>query len=370
MTPFRCGLGVMLLWLGAFPVALYAQSSMDAPPGLPEDPGSAATWYDESDPETVFAESPHAEVRAGRPAGSPTSGPPGPMGGGAPPGYDVTWYPTLSTRDGSGELGLVRQGVNLAIPLWHGEQDMLMARVSVRQSNFTTDVQLPDSAQPFPDQLWDINFGLNWMHQYENGWSGGLMTGFGSASDRPFASIEEFTANLGGFLRVPAANGRDAWQWMLMYQYGGPVIFPIPMLAYAWNPSAELAVNVGLPFSVRWRPTDELQLQFSYMPLNNVDAKVQYQWTKTWLAVAGYEFQNESYFLVDRTDAQDRFFALEQRLIAGLRRPIGVHGALELNGGYSFGRHYGQGTNQWAPLSDRIDLDAGPFIGLQYRLQF
>jgi hypothetical protein len=294
----------------------------------------------------------------------------GPMGGGGPPGYDASWYPSQSVSRQSADLGFFRQGFSIGAPVWRGETDMVMANLSVRNTLFSTDAILPDSLRPFPGQLWRVNFGLTYLHQFDNGWSGGLMTGIGSASDKPFHSIDEITANLGAFLRVPARNGRDSWQFMLLYMYGGPVDFPIPMISYAWNPSDQLRINIGLPFSVAWQPNEDWTLNLSYMPLNNINARLIYRVALRFHVYGGYEFLNESYFLADRTDSQDRFFVFEQRLVTGLRWEVWKNATAEVNGGYSFGRNYGEGDSQWGSLTDRVDVDPGPFLGMSLRLRF
>lgn len=302
------------------------------------------------------------------PAGTGLS-PGGPMGGG-PPGYDATWYPSRSVRGQSTDLGFVRQGLNVGAPIWRDDSDMLMATAGVRNTFFSTDALLPDSQLQFPKQLWNLNFGMNYMHQFDNGWTGMVMTGFGSASDKPFHSIREVTANLGGFLRIPAANDRDTWQVGAMYMAGGPVNFPLPMLSYGWNPSERLRISIGLPMSLCWKPADDLTLELSYAPLLNINAKLTYEFVPQVKLYGGYEYLNESYFLADRTDRNDRFFAFEQRLVSGLKWDIGKSTTIDLNGGYSFGRYYGSGSNQFGSLRDRVDVSAGPFLGLAVRLRF
>lgn len=296
-------------------------------------------------------------------------GPGGGMGGG-PPGFDVTWYPSRSVSNQPGDLGLVRQGLNVGVPLWRDGGDMLMASASVRNTLFQTDALLPDSGRRFPQQLWNLTFSANYMHQFENGWTGMLMAGFGSASDKPFHSINEVTANLGGFVMIPATNGRDRWQLGLMYMSGGPINFPLPMVSYNWNPSDRLRVNIGLPLSVTWRPTDEWEVSASYAPLYNINARLTYTFAPGVQVHGGYEYLNESYFLADRADRQDRFFGFEQRVVGGVRWQVGEALSVELNGGYGFGRYFGQGSNQWGSLRDRVDVAPGPFLAARFGLRF
>ena len=113
--------------------------------------------------------------------GGPGMGGPG-MGG---PGYGATWYPSrpVSNSTVGEDFGLVRQDVSAAVPVWRNGGDMLMLSAGVRNSMFSTDAILPDSHQPFPSELWDVHLGTNYMHKFDNGWSGMLGINFGSASD-------------------------------------------------------------------------------------------------------------------------------------------------------------------------------------------
>lgn len=346
----------------------------DSKPQSVSDTTDIRTARDDQHPSGAEASS----TSSGRPSRGDAGGGPmggsgagGPMGGGGgPPQYDAAWYPSRGVQNQNAELGFVRQGLNLGVPVWRDGSDMLMARLGVRNTLFQTDAILPDSGQPFPEQLWNLNFGLNYMHRFDNGWTGMLMGGFGSASDQPFHSINEVTANLGAMVRLPARNGRDNWQLGAMYMAGGPVNFPLPIISYGWNPSDRLKVNVGLPLSVFWQPTDDCTLNLSYMPLYNINARLTYGAAPRVQVYGGYEYLNESYFLADRVNNQDRFFALEQRLVTGVRAEVFQFGSIDLTAGYSFGRQYGEGESQWSSLRDRVEVAPGPFVGVIFRYRF
>ena len=59
---------------------------------------------------------------------------------------------------------------------------------------------------------------------------------------------------------------------------------------------------------------------------------------------------SESRFLHDRADRQDQFFAIEQRLIGGLRRGLSDKLLLDINAGDAFNRFFevgaGMGSTQ------------------------
>jgi hypothetical protein len=279
------------------------------------------------------------------------------------PGYNATWYPSRPVSNSTAELGFVRQNLSGAVPIWREEGEMVLLTAGVGNTLFFTDAILPDTRRPFPKELWNISLGLMYMHKFDNGWSSGLKTTFGSASDRPFHSIDEMNVSFLGFLQVPAKNERDSWMCSIMYSPVGNLTFPIPGIAYSWKPSDDLHVNIGLPFSVMWRPVEDLTLTLSYIPITNVNARATYELMNGLNLYGGFEWLNEAYFLAERAEQEERFLAFEKRLICGIRWDIWTHAALDLNAGYAFDRYYGEGQNQLSNLHDRVDINPGAFAG-------
>ena len=180
----------------------------------------------------------------------------GPGAGGS--GYGATWFPSrpVSASNPQEDFGLVRQSLSESFPVWRNGGDMLMLSASVRNSMFFTDAILPDSHEPFPSELWNISLGSNYLHKFDNGWSGMVGVNFGSASDKPFYSINEMNIGFMSFLNIPVWNDRDAWRLMLMYSPVGNFNFPIPGVAYQWNPSTPSM----LPLVCRFRSCGDLSM--------------------------------------------------------------------------------------------------------------
>ncbi|MGH9206007.1 MAG: DUF6268 family outer membrane beta-barrel protein, partial [Acidimicrobiales bacterium] len=158
------------------------------------------------------------------------------------------------------DLGLVRENLYVGMPVWRDGSDALMLRAGVSNDHFSTDAILPDTHRPFPTDLWNVNLGVNYTHKFDNGWTGGLMTSVGSASDQPFHGIREMTYGLGATLQIPVWNDRDKWTLGLMYSPSGTLNFPIPIVSYSWNPSDSFHLNIGLPFAMMWKPLDDLTI--------------------------------------------------------------------------------------------------------------
>jgi hypothetical protein len=287
-----------------------------------------------------------------------------------PPGYKAAWYPTQRVEGASTSLGFVRQGLNVGYPIYRDDCDTLLVTAGVRNTLFSTDAILPDSGQPFPDQLWIVNFGLMHLHRFDNGWSAGISGTFGSASDQPFHSLYEMNLGVFAFLKIPVYEQRDAWLFSLMYSPVGNFTFPLPGIAYSWKPSDDLHMSIGLPFSIRWRLMEDLTFTYFYVPVVNMNARLTYEVNSAWSGYLGFDWLNEAYFLADRTNRQDRFFAFEKRLLGGVRWNFWSRAALDLHGGYAFDRYYGEGESQLSPLSDRVDVEPGPFLGANLQLRW
>jgi hypothetical protein len=285
------------------------------------------------------------------------------------PGYGVTWYPTSSR--GATEMSLVRQNLSLGMPVWKQDGNSVIMTLGVRNSIYDTNAIFPESGEPFPDELWNINFGTMFLRKFDNGASGMITINFGSASDKPFHSIDEMTLGFISMLQMPARNERDNWQFTLFYSPVGNFNFPMPGIAYQWNPSETLQMSIGLPFSLKWRPTERWLLELNYLPVLTVNAKATYLWTDIVSLYGGYESFQETYLLADRTDEGDRFVGFEQRLIGGVRWNIWSKGTLDCHAGYAFDRTFGTGQNQiGGGLEDELDLPSGAFVGANFSLRF
>jgi len=202
------------------------------------------------------------------------------------------------------------------------------------------------------------------IHPLDNGWTAGGMVSLGSASDQPFASIREMNANLLAFLTVPARE-RDAWNFSLFYSPLGQLAFPIPGIAYTWWPSEQFQMNIGLPFSLTYRPTDAISFNLSYLPLTNASATVCWIPSELWTVYGGYLNHSQGYELADRADPQERFFDFDQRLNLGVRRTLGAGFALDFSAAYLFDRSYFRSDSFFGDRSEQLRIDPGAQLMLK-----
>lgn len=285
--------------------------------------------------------------------------------------YRFTWFTPEPVSNQPTRLGYFRQDLTLSCPIWHCETtDEILAHLNVRNEFFQTHAILPDTGQAFPADLWNIRVGSSYRHLFDNGWITGGSVNFGSASDRPFHSIGEMTVGLNAFLRVPQGD-HNAWLFSLAYSPTAELPFPIPMAAFVWQPSEAFRVNLGLPFQLMWRPTDDLAIDLSYMLLTTIHARTTYRLGRAFSIYVAYASETEGYFLAYRVSDNDRFFNVDQRVTGGLQYHFSRKAMLDLSSGYVFDHYFFEGHNiRSGTQFNRVDVGDGPFVGLQFSVRW
>jgi hypothetical protein len=341
--------------------------------------------------EPVFPESPPGTALPGpNPGGGTNAGPPGDtmgfddMGGGMGGGlagfaagrfptdsvrYSAIWFPNVPVLGQATHSQTIAQDLSFTHPLWTDPLNYLGLLGGVRNQLIETGAILPQTGQPIPSDLWNVHFGLQYVRQLGDGWLAGGGVSVESASDHPFANLQEMNAGLNAMLRIPQGE-HNAWMLGLMYSPTGELNFPIPMVAYSWNPSPEFHANIGLPLMVIWRPSEDWQFQASYMLIHTIHVKLRYRLADRWSVFAAYDWSSEAYTLLDRPEENDRFFLYDQRVSLGLQTSLLRPWTASLSAGYVFDRYMFEGTSFASTSSNRVDLGNGPFTSLSLGVRF
>ena len=177
------------------------------------------------------------------------------------------------------------------------------------------------------------------------------------------------------FLRVPSGE-RDSWLFSLAYSPLGQLQFPLPGVAYSWNPTEEFSMNIGLPLSVRYRPTTDWAFEASYMLLTTVHTKATYRLCDCAKLYGGFDWTNEGYYLRDAmqpatgSTSYQRFRYFEKRLSTGVQYKLGRSCTFDFSGGYAFDRTYNRGSGSSVTGTDSVSVLPGPYISGQVHLRW
>jgi hypothetical protein len=279
-------------------------------------------------------------------------------GGRSPFTARMWWIPQQNLRNQPGDLATNGVELDLAFPLRIDPDGIWLGLGSVQRLEIRTLAVLPDSRIPVPDQLWDIEVGTMRIRTLDNGWRVGGMLRVGSPSDRPFTALRDMTVTLLGFLTIPSGE-RDAWNFSLFYSPTGQIIFPIPGVAYAWRPTPQFQANLGIPFSLDYRPTESLTITASYLPLNNVQVLVRQSLDQAWSIYGEYRTVNETFLLAKRLEDHERTYLFDQRLALGIQRQLGRGWSVDLSAAYVFDRQIFQAEKFSGIRRDELAIDPG-----------
>jgi hypothetical protein len=287
------------------------------------------------------------------------------------PGYGLSWVPAQQVAGQATDFTTVRQDLSVFAPIYREGSDTAAIGFGVANRLFWTNAILPDSHRPFPSTLWDIEAGMAYSHQWDNGWTSGVTVTAGSASDRPFVQHNVLVAGLTVYNAFPT-EGRDAWVLGLNYSPVSDFPYPMPIAFYYWQPSDDVQAGIGLPFFLRWQFAPEWNFEALWVPIRTVSARV------TWVpedrqglrAYGAFDWSNEAFFLYNRPEPSDRFFSYEKRLYGGVQFDLPYRLRLDLSAGYVFDRFYFQGKQYGDRMHDRVNVGSGLFGQVQLRLQF
>jgi hypothetical protein len=288
--------------------------------------------------------------------------------------FRETYYPNERVRQQGTELKIFEERVGLFFPIWQNATDELSFSGSVRYQDLDTGdtpAILPGGQVQLPGDLWEIKFGPTYRHKFDNGWIAGLNVTVGSASNRPFHSMDEVTARATAFLRVPQGE-RNAWIFTLNYSNYSEYFagLPVPGIDFLYSPNDKFTLVFGFPFtSLEWKPFEKLTVQVNYVPVRTVIAKVTYEIFQPLRVWAGFDWDDDWYLRANRNDSGDRLFYYEKRITGGIRFDL-RHVGFEVSGGYAFDRFYFEANDYHDRNENRIDIHSGPFVIGKINLRF
>jgi hypothetical protein len=286
--------------------------------------------------------------------------------------YQFLGYSTEEVAAQGKDFKLNEHRLFTLVPFLQSSERDASAYLNIRAQDVGTAAILPDTRESFPDELWDIRLGGQYRQRFDNGWIGGVALGFGSASDKPFASWEEIFLDINLFARIPD-GGRNAWLLFLNYSKTREFLpnVPLPGVGYWYEPNDQARLVVGIPFAfLNLRPIKEVSFSFSYFFVRSVRARVTYSPLGFLRLYGNFEWRNESYYRAERQDDKDRLFYYEKQISAGIQAFLNRHVSLELSGGYAFDRFYFEGRDYQDRDQNRVSIGNGPFVALRAGVRF
>ena len=286
--------------------------------------------------------------------------------------YDFGYMPDQDVEGQTDEFGMIEHEARFAMPVWsENEGQRLGIFADMLYQDIDTSAVLPQSGMPFPDDLYDPQFGVDYVERLENGWVWGGMLGVSSPSDEPYNSFDEMEIELNSFVRIPHVDD-NAWLVMLNFSTNREFLnfVPLPGFAYWYQPNDRFVATLGIPLAFQYRPLEPLTLRASYIPLRNVFTEAAYDVTEQVQLFSGFEWSNERFLLADRRDDDDRLFYYEKRAQGGVRFSPRENISIELTGGFAFDREYFLGEDYDDRDDDGFDVADSPFVDVSVNVRW
>jgi hypothetical protein len=277
-----------------------------------------------------------------------------------------------SAAVGEGTSTRMQQSLLLAsVPVAKTDTDTWSATASVATLHTDNAFLLP-SATRVPNTLQNINFGANYNHKLEGKKFWGVNLSYGSASDRPFSesSVSTVGAN---FSYLLSAEETSSWVLIVNYSNNRPILnnVPLPGFAYSYTPSKEFRGIFGFPFVfTRWEFQPAWSWTFIILGFSVVKTEVAYSVWGPLQIFSYYDFSQQPFLLRDRTDRKQRLFYNEQRLVFGVRAPLGRSVLAELTAGQAFGRSFFRAESYEHRNEDLRSLDSANLLQLTLNARF
>lgn len=270
----------------------------------------------------------------------------------------ATYYDREKDEDTNEDFQAEQYDFRVHVPVYRTSRSEWILSTQAEIWELDTSARFDESGWKVPGQLADVRFGVTYRQVINDGWVFSQNLQFGSASDKPFDSIEETWAGGTSLLRIPDGQ-YNAWLLMLNFQTGREI--PVfPAVAYQIVLHRTLAAVVGLPvLAIRYWPADWLELDALAAPPGDLDANLTIkptQWLKTRI---GFDWTRSSFARADRDAWNDRIDIVQKRAKAGAELALSEQLKLKAGGGYAFDRMVGEGKN-WDERNDNdIDIEDG-----------
>lgn len=252
-----------------------------------------------------------------------------------------------------------------------GSYSSATAYAKVRTLDMHARPLLPTTGGHLFEHLTDVQIGAMFPWIYPPGeWNVTL----GSASDRPFNSWDEVTADVTWAIGSLDASDHS-YIFYINYSNNRDWLnrVPMPGFVYRYRHSDDFMLVTGFPYQAfAWRPScpGNVVLSATWAWPRTVYSRITWQPLDELELFAGFEWTNQRYFRHDRSNPRDRLWYEEKRLMVGLRWNISDGVILEAGGGFAMDRRWFEGEDLEDTSTNRINIHDGPFVGLQFTARF
>jgi hypothetical protein len=258
-------------------------------------------------------------------------------------GYDFRYIPGQGSDPSGNDPIITQQGIRGSWTVVHDEKQAWMLSQTAAHTNLSASPQIPAKSWPVPDSLWDIQTGATYKRLAGAGreWTVNL-TG-GSASDKPYHSLNETTVRLSGVYRLPSGK-ENSWLFLLDYANNRGYLnnIVLPGVLYSWQKKEMgLSAVVGFPvLALSYKPDENWNASASLFGPRRFNSEISRRVTGPLRVYAGFDWTQEEWLRANRDDNKNRLVYGYKKWTLGLRSSIWKAVSLDVSGGREFDRSF------------------------------
>jgi hypothetical protein len=288
--------------------------------------------------------------------------------------YDARKYWSEGVEEQDRQMGFTVHKLTTWLPIDQSPSHEWGLSARMEAWDMDTGARLPDTGNRFPEHLYDPAIGLTFRRKLDIGWLAGGNVEVSSPTDSNlFGAAEELAVTANAFLRIPAGR-RNAWLVMMNISNRRDFLpwVPIPGGGFWWEPTEDLQLLIGAPFSsIRYQPLDWLTLEAYYALVRTVHAKVSAKlWDLPVTVYGAFDWDHDAFLREDRTSERNKLFYYEKTVSTGVRWDINENVYVDVSGGYAFDRFWFEGEDWNERDENRIKFGDGFFAGARLGVSF
>ena len=284
-------------------------------------------------------------------------------------------YETVDVRNRSARFSERHYDLDVSLPLFSDERRTWSMGIDYSTIDVSTSARMPfEPLERFPSTFTDVGLSTSFTSRLDNDWTVGVSTRVGSASDKPFRTLDEYNVDVNAFVSIPHKK-RNAWVVMANYanrrNNGGLNHVPLIGGGYRMALEGENWLLLGAPFmAAHYKPADWLTLDLQYMLIRNVNARATWHVLDEVDLFAGFAWDSDAFWRSERADRDEAFMFYRKKLSGGVDWRLADNVTFGVEAGYSFGRFVYEGHDYDDHDNNRLSLDPGAFGGVSVVVEF
>lgn len=263
----------------------------------------------------------------------------GPKQGNTKTSFEYMEFPARAIHEYNGLLRQKKLELLGSTLLKKNETSEIKIRAELGTEEIVTNANIPITREKIPAVFWSPSISSSYSHKSQNNQRQLISFSVSSPSDVPYSRLRLLALSSNLIWQIP--KDKNSWLFFLNWSNNRSFLnnIPLPGVAYLWVASEKFQSGFGIPFAFfNYRPTDSWLINGNVFYPSQYQIRIAYFLFGPAQVYALAKTEHRNYLLFNQTRVKDRFFVEDRIASVGFLLPINKVTALDLNGGYAYGR--------------------------------